>query len=89
LSLLKDNKKKLIEKFKLHSADTGSSQVQIAILTERISFLSEHLKRHKKDHNSRRGLLKLVSRRRRLLDYLKKDAPRRYEEIIDKLKLRK
>ncbi|MBU2540966.1 MAG: 30S ribosomal protein S15 [Candidatus Omnitrophica bacterium] len=89
MSLLKDNKKKLIEKFKLHSADTGSSQVQIAILTERISFLSEHLKRHKKDHNSRRGLLKLVSRRRRLLDYLKKDAPRRYEEIIDKLKLRK
>ncbi len=89
MSLLKENKKKLIEKFKLHSADTGSSQIQIAILSERIGSLSEHLKLHKKDHNSRRGLLKLVGRRRRLLDYLKKDAPRKYEEILDKLKLRK
>ena len=86
---VKDKKKNLIDKFKLHSTDTGSSQIQVAILTERINSLSEHLKQHKKDHNSRRGLLKLVSRRRRLLDYLKKNSPRRYEEVLDKLNLRK
>lgn len=89
MSLTKDRKKKLIEDFKLHSTDTGSSQVQIAILTERINSLSEHLKTHKNDHNSRRGLLKLVGKRRRLLEYLKKNISGRYEEILTKLNLRK
>lgn len=89
LSQVEGNKKQLIDKFKLHSTDTGSSQIQIAVLSERIKSLSEHLKQHKKDHNSRRGLLKLVSRRRRLLDYLKKNSLRSYEDILDKLKLRK
>jgi len=89
LSLDKVGKKKLIEKFKIHSTDTGSSQIQIAILTERINSLSDHLKLHKKDHNSRRGLLKLVGRRRRLLEYLKKSSGRKYEEVLDSLSLRK
>lgn len=87
--LFKDKKKKIIEDFKVHSRDTGSSDVQIAILTERINGLTEHFKQHKKDHHSRRGLLSLVGRRRRLLNYLKKKDIKKYEEIIDKLKLRK
>jgi small subunit ribosomal protein S15 len=89
LTLTKDNKKKVIEKFKVHSTDTGSSQIQVAILTERINYLGEHLKQHKKDHSSRVGLLKLVGKRRRLLDYLKKSSPARYNEVLDKLNLRK
>ena len=89
MSLTKDRKKKLIEEFKLHSTDTGSSQVQIAILTERINSLGEHLKAHKNDHNSRRGLLILVGKRRRLLEYLKNNISSRYEELLNKLNLRK
>ncbi len=89
MTLAKDKKKKLIEDFKLHSTDTGSSQIQIALLSERIGSLGEHLKQHKKDHNSRRGLLKLVGKRRRLLEYLKNNSPRKYEEVLDKLNLRK
>jgi len=85
----KKKKKELIEKFKAHPQDTGSAQVQIAILTERINNLSEHFKTHKKDIHSRRGLLSLVGRRRRLLNYLKKEDPEKYQELIKELKLRK
>jgi small subunit ribosomal protein S15 len=89
LVLLKEKKQELINEFKLHSKDTGSSTVQIAILTERINSLTEHFKHHKKDFNSRRGLLCLVGKRRRLLNYLKKIDPKRYEETLTKLDLRK
>jgi small subunit ribosomal protein S15 len=84
----KDKKKNLIEKFKEHPKDTGSSSVQIALLTERISYLTEHLKKHKKDFHSRRGLLMLVGRRRRLLNYLKKKDPQGYNEVIKELNLK-
>jgi len=87
--LSKKKKKELIEKFRGHPQDTGSAQVQIAILTERINNLSEHFKTHKKDIHSRRGLLSLVGRRRRLLNYLKKNDPKKYEEVIKELHLRK
>ena len=79
----------IIEKFRTHDSDTGSPEVQIAILTERITELTEHFKTHKKDHGSRRGLLMLVSKRRRLLDYLKKIDSDRYREVIGKLGIRK
>jgi len=82
-------KSEIIEKNKLHDSDTGSPEVQIALLTERITHLTEHFKTHKKDHHSRRGLLKLVSRRRRLLDYVKKGDDERYRKIISKLGIRK
>mgnify|MGYP001282411056 CR=1 FL=1 len=87
--LLKDKKIQIIDNFKVHSRDTGSAEVQVAILTERINTLSEHFKLHKKDFNSRRGLLVLVGRRRRLLDYLKNKDIKKYEEILGKLSLRK
>ncbi|THB74108.1 MAG: 30S ribosomal protein S15 [Desulfobacteraceae bacterium] len=87
--LLAENKEEMIEKFKLHESDTGSPEVQVAILTHRISYLTEHLKEHKKDHHSRRGLLILVGRRRSLLDYLKKKDVERYRSLIDKLGLRR
>jgi small subunit ribosomal protein S15 len=86
--LTKDRKKELIEKFKESDKDTGSASVQIALLTERINYLTEHLKKHKKDFHSRRGLLILVGRRRRLLKYLKKTDPKRYEELINDLNLK-
>ena len=89
MRISKKKKKELIEKFKAHPQDTGSAQVQIAILTERINNLSEHFKTHKKDIHSRRGLLSLVGRRRRLLNYLKKEDPEKYQEVIKELKLRK
>lgn len=82
-------KNKLIENFQLHEKDTGSADVQIAILTERINELTEHLQSHKKDHSSRRGLLMMVGQRRRLLDYLHKTDTSRYQAITKKLKLRK
>ena len=82
-------KAELIEKYKLHESDTGSPEVQIALMTHRIEYLTEHFKIHKKDHHSRRGLLKLVSRRRRLLDYVKKGDEKRYRAIINALGLRK
>ncbi len=85
----KKKKKKVIEKFKEHPEDTGSASVQVALLTERIKYLTEHLKKHKKDFHSRRGLLMLVGRRRRLLQYLKKKDPKRYEEITKELNLSK
>ena len=82
-------KSEIIDKYKLHDNDTGSSEVQIAIMTNRITYLTEHLKEHKKDHNSRRGLLKLVSQRRKLLDYLRKGSEEKYLEIIEALNIRK
>ena len=84
-----DEKKKLIDKFKLHEGDTGSPEVQVGLLTHRISYLTEHLKVHKKDHHSRRGLLKMVGRRRRLLNYVKKNDVKRYRSIIEALGLRR
>ena len=89
LVLVKEKKTKLIDEFRVHARDTGSAEVQIAILTERINILGEHFKNHQKDFNSRRGLLSLVGRRRRLLDYLKKKDFKKYEEVIGKLRLRK
>jgi small subunit ribosomal protein S15 len=82
-------KQEIISQFRTHDGDTGSPQVQIAILSERIGELTEHFKTHAKDHSSRRGLLKLVSKRRRLLDYLKQHDADRYREVIGKLGIRK
>ena len=82
-------KTEIIEKFRAHDSDTGSPEVQIAILSERIGELTEHFKEHKKDHGSRRGLLMLVSKRRSLLDYLKKSDADRYRDEIGKLGIRK
>jgi small subunit ribosomal protein S15 len=84
-----DAKKELIEKYKQHESDTGSPEVQIGLLTYRISYLTEHLKVHKKDHHSRRGLLMLVGKRRRLLNYVKKSDVQRYRTIIETLGLRR
>jgi len=79
----------IIEKYRLHEKDTGSPEVQIALLSARIEYLTEHFKAHKKDHHSRRGLLKLVSQRRRLLDYVKNKDVERYRAVIQRLGLRK
>ncbi|MBE6855700.1 MAG: 30S ribosomal protein S15 [Ruminococcus sp.] len=87
--LLKDEKTALIEQNRTHEGDTGSPEVQIAILTKRINDLNEHLRVHKKDHHSRRGLLKMVGHRRNLLNYLKKKDIERYRAIIAKLGIRK
>lgn len=89
MALTKELKQELINKFKVHENDTGSPEVQIALLTERINQLTEHLKVHKKDHHSRRGLLKMVGKRRALLNYLKEKDFERYKTIIEKLDLRK
>ena len=85
----KQQKTELIVNFATHDGDTGSPEVQIALLSNRITYLTEHFKSHAKDHHSRRGLMKLVGRRRRLLDYLKKTDLDRYRSIIDKLGIRK
>lgn len=85
----KELKKQIIDTYKLHENDTGSPEVQIALLTERINHLTEHLKVHKKDHHSRRGLLMMVGRRRALLNYLMKKDIERYRAIVSKLNLRK
>lgn len=87
--LTKERKTEIITSFKTHEMDTGSPEVQIAILTERINYLTEHFKTHTKDHHSRRGLLKMVSKRRRLLDFLKDDDHTRYRAILKKLNIRK
>ena len=87
--LTSEDKKKLIDRFKLHESDTGSPEVQIGLLTHRISYLTDHLKVHKKDHHSRRGLLMLVGRRRRLLNYVKSYDIKRYRTIIETLGLRR
>jgi small subunit ribosomal protein S15 len=89
LVLLKEKKAKIIDEFKVNARDTGSAEVQIAVLTERINLLGDHFKLHKEDFHSRRGLLSLVGTRRRLLNYLKKKDARKYEEILGKLSLRK
>lgn len=82
-------KKDIIDRFKVHGTDTGSPEVQIALLTSRIKYLTEHFKEHKKDHHSRRGLLKLVGQRRRLLNYLKRKNVEKYRELIQELGIRK
>lgn len=87
--LVKERKSEIISSYQLHKADTGSPEVQVAILTERIIYLTEHFKIHQKDHHSRRGLLKLVGQRRRLLDYLKRTDFNRYKELIERLGIRK
>ncbi len=89
MSITKERKSELIQEHRRSDTDTGSPEVQIAVLTERIERLTAHLKDHKKDHASRRGLLMLVSRRRRLLDYLKSGELNRYQEIINRLSIRK
>lgn len=89
MTLTKDEKSKLVEQFRNHENDCGSTEVQIALLTKRIDDLTEHFRTHSKDHHSRRGLMKLVGQRRRLLDYLGKRFPERYKKIIKDLKLRK
>lgn len=87
--LTKDRKTEIVGEFRQHDTDTGSPEVQVALLSERIRELTEHFKTHKKDHHSRRGLLKLVGQRRRLLDYLKKRNFNRYKELIERLGIRK
>lgn len=82
-----DKKKKIIEKFRTHATDTGSPQVQIAILTEEVKELTEHLRMHKKDHSSRRGLIKKVGERRRQMKYLKREDAKGYDELMTKLKI--
>ena len=89
MSLTREEKYNIINSYQLHGSDTGSPEVQVAILSERISYLTDHLKSHKHDHHSRRGLLKMVGQRRRLLDYLKGKDFARYKELIGRLGLRK
>ena len=89
MALTKDKKETLIGSYRTHDTDTGSPEVQVAILTERITYLTDHFKTHAKDHHSRRGLLKLVGQRRRLLDYLKSKNADRYAELIKRLGIRK
>ncbi len=85
----KVHKQTIINDYRLHDSDTGSPEVQIALLSTRINYLTEHFKIHKKDHHSRRGLLKLVSERRKLLDYLKTSSKERYDKVIERLGIRK
>ena len=87
--LSKERKTEIIDRFKKHDVDTGSPEVQIGILTEQINVLTEHLKTHSKDHHSRRGLLKMVGRRRRLLDYLQREDVERYRTVVKELGLRR
>jgi len=89
MPLQADAKSGVITKYRQHDTDTGSPEVQIALLSQRIEYLTEHFKVHKKDHHSRRGLLKLVGQRRRLLDYLKKSSVERYRTVVTSLNLRK
>jgi small subunit ribosomal protein S15 len=89
MGLVKEKKQEVIGSYKTHDADTGSPEVQVALITSRIGYLTEHFKVHKKDHHSRIGLLKLVGRRRRLLDYLKGKDIERYRKLIERLGIRK
>lgn len=89
MSIDKAEKLNIINNYRTHDTDTGSPEVQIALLSTRINYLTEHFKAHKKDHHSRRGLLKLVSQRRKLLDYLKQSDKDRYEKVIGRLEIRK
>ena len=89
MPLVKDQKDKLITGYRVHGTDTGSAPVQVALLTERINLLTEHFKIHRKDHHSRRGLLKMVSQRRKLLEYLKSSDRDGYKKVVSRLDLRK
>ncbi|MCI0568501.1 MAG: 30S ribosomal protein S15 [Acidobacteria bacterium] len=89
MSIFKDRKGEIIESYKTHPGDTGSPEVQVALLSERIEYLTEHFKTHRKDHHSRRGLLMMVGTRRRLLDYLKRTDADRYKVLIKRLGIRK
>jgi small subunit ribosomal protein S15 len=89
MALTRDSKSQIIANFKVHASDTGSPEVQIAVLTERISYLTEHFRVHRKDHASRRGLLTMVSKRKRLLEYLRRHNADRYKQVIDRLGIRK
>jgi small subunit ribosomal protein S15 len=89
MPLVKEQKDTIVADFRTHDIDTNSSEVQIALLSARISYLTEHFKTHKKDHHSRRGLLKLVGRRRRLLDYLRRQNHERYQRVIARLGIRR
>jgi small subunit ribosomal protein S15 len=89
MALTKEVKAEVVQQYRKHDGDTGSPEVQIAVLTNRITYLTEHFKLHKKDHHSRRGLLQLVGRRRRLLDYLRKVDDGRYRAVLDRLGIRK
>jgi small subunit ribosomal protein S15 len=89
MAIDRTQKQAIIGDYKMHDNDTGSPEVQIALLSTRINYLTEHFKTHKKDHHSRRGLLKLVSQRRKLLDYLKKSDKERYAKVIERLEIRK
>ena len=89
MAISQERKNELIKEYRTHETDTGSPEVQVAILTSRIQYLTEHLKEHKKDHHSRRGLLKLVGQRRNMLDYLRRKDIERYRSLIERLGLRK
>jgi small subunit ribosomal protein S15 len=89
MALTKDDKQEIIGKFKIHEEDSGSPEVQVALLTEKIRYLTEHFKVHKRDHASRRGLLRMVGQRRRLLDYLKATEVNRYRKVVKELGLRR
>jgi len=89
MGIAPEQTKELIKQYQLHTTDTGSPEVQVALLSSRIDYLTEHFKVHKKDHHSRRGLLKLVGQRRRLLDYLKREDFERYKGVIGRLGIRK
>jgi small subunit ribosomal protein S15 len=89
MALTRDAKSNLIERYRVHGSDTGSPEVQVALLTERISYLTEHFRVHRKDHASRRGLLTMVGKRKRLLEYLKRHNAERYQQVIERLGIRK
>ena len=89
MALTKENKVKILEKFRVHESDTGSPEIQIALLTNRINEVTDHLKKHKKDFYSRRSLLIMVGRRRRLLNYVKKNDAKKYENLLKELKIRR
>ncbi len=89
MTTTKESKTNIITKFQINETDTGSSEVQIALLTERLNYLNDHFKNHGKDHHSRRGLIRIVNRRRKLLDYLKKEDAQRYRDIIKELGIRR
>ncbi len=89
MTMVREQKQKIIDSYKKHDGDTGSPEVQVAIISERINYLTEHFKIHKKDHHSRRGLLKMVGQRRKLLDYLIKKDISRYRQLIERLGIRK
>ena len=89
MAVLQERTKELVQSYRLHTTDTGSPEVQVALLTDRITYLTEHFKTHQRDHHSRRGLLKLVGQRRRMLDYLRSRDFQRYKGVIERLGLRK